>query len=80
MLSMVLYNKNPNGLLKVLGAWKKKNKSFDVDLTSSVYVSFNRSYVRYCIKQFNSVSFVDLLDIILWLSRFSLMHRVEYMD
>ena len=41
----VLYNKNWNGLLywRIFGAWKKKNKSADVDLTPSVCVSFNRS-------------------------------------
>ena len=32
----VFYNKNSNGLLNDFGAWKKKNKSADVYLTSSV--------------------------------------------
>ena len=43
----VLYNKNSNGLLKMLrdvwGMEKDKAKSADVDLTSSMCVSSNRS-------------------------------------
>ena len=34
----VLYNKNLNDLLKDLGGMKKKNKSADVNLTSSACV------------------------------------------
>ena len=40
----VLYNKNSNGLLKNFEEHEKsKNKSADVDLTSSLRVSFNKS-------------------------------------